>query len=722
MGRDLAATSRREFLIRGAFVGGALLVGPAAAARGAAAPEFGAFGPFLKVAADGTVVVICKHSELGQGAHTGLAVIVAEELDADWRRVRVEMAPADPRVYGHTRLKLQITGGSSTIANSWDQLRKAGAAARGMFVQAAARRWRVPASEIDVADSVLRHAKSGRSAGFGELLAEAASAPPATDPPLKRPESFKLIGSETLTRLDASAKSAGAPIYTQDVDLPGQLTAVVSRPPRFGAKVKTFDAAAVRRAPGVVEVFEIPTGVAVVASSTWAALKGRDLLKVVWDETGAEKRSSAEILADYKRLAVAEAPAGWVRFERRGDVDKAFADPGEVVTLTYDFPYLAHAAMEPMNCVAQVKGTSVRLTYGAQNHTTDQKNIAALVGGRPEEVEIVTVPAGGSFGRRSVGVSDYQRECVEIARRIGGFRPVKLMWTRDDDFRAGYYRPLTHHRIDVKLDESGYPAAWRHRLVSASLLAGTPFGAALPNGIDPTVIEGVQGSPYLAATPVVEASALSPKSVVPVCWLRSVGATHAAMAMEHTIDQLARRAKVDPVAYRRTLYVKAGAARHLRALDLAVEKSSWGTPLPEGWARGVAVHECFGSVVANVVEATLSEGEPKVRRVVAVVDCGLAVTPDIVRAQMEGGVCYGLSYDLYGELKLEGGAVGTTNFDSYRVLRFHEAPVVETYIVPSADPPTGVGEPGTPVIGPALANALLALTGRPTESLPLARA
>ncbi|HKP78238.1 MAG TPA: molybdopterin cofactor-binding domain-containing protein, partial [Phenylobacterium sp.] len=592
--------SRRGLLIGATLVGGSLLVG--GVGRAAGAPQkVGAFGPFIKISPDNAVTVVCKHSELGQGAQTGMAAMVAEELDADWSSLRVETAPADVAVYRHAAVALQLTGGSSSISNSWVQLRTAGAAARAMFVEAAARRWGAPAAEIDVSRGVVSHAKSGRKAGFGELLAAAAAVPPPAEPRLKTPAEFKIIGSQNLTRLDARPKSVGAAIFTQDVELPDQLTAVVAHSPRFGGKVKSFDATAARKVSGVADVFQIPSGVAVVASSTWAALKARDALKVEWDDSAAEMRSSAQILDDYRAATEGKTPAEWLQFEGRGDVQAAFAGPGEMFAASYDFPYLAHAAMEPLNCVAQVDGQRVRLTFGAQAQTFDQINVAALVGGKPDQVEIVTLPAGGSFGRRSVPVSDYQKECVAIAQKIGGFRPVKLVWTREDDFRGGYYRPATHHKIEVKLDGQGYPVAWRHRLASASILAGTLVQGVFGGKIEPATVEGVQGSPYLVATPAVEAHVHYPASPVTVCWLRAVGATHTAMAMEHTIDQLARRAKIDPAEYRRTLYKRARAERHLQTMDLALARSGWGTPLADGWTRGLAVHESFGSVVAVVV-------------------------------------------------------------------------------------------------------------------------
>ena len=439
---------------------------------------------------------------------------------------------------------------------------------------------------------------------------------------------------------------------------------------------------------------------------------------MTWNDDKAEKRSTDAILADYHRIAAGQGDLTAHPFETRGDATGAFNGP--LFNAAYDFPYLAHATMEPMNCVAQVDGNKVKLTFASQIQTLDQINTALVVGTLPGAVEIETLPAGGSFGRRGNNHSDYVVEAVHIAKHVGGGRPVKLVWTREDDMTGGLYRPLTHHAIAIRTDAQGYPAAWRHRVVTQSISKGSLTGG----GFDDTTVEGAQGSPYLAATPVVDGQVYMPDFPVSVLWWRSVGATHTAFAMEHTIDQLARRAGRDPADYRRALYARAGAVanRHRAVLDLACEKAGWGKPLPVGPARGLAVHASFGSVVAQVAEVTMKNGEPRVGRVVCAVDCGVAIAPDLIAAQMEGGVCYGLSAALFGQITLKEGVVEQTKFDAYRVLRMREAPHVETYIIPSTNPPTGAGEPGTPVIAPAVANALLVLNGTPTTSLPFVKA
>lgn len=718
--KDLAQArpSRRDVVVASALVGGTLLVGcsPADIMSAGSKVEVGAFGPFIKIAPDGVVTVISKHVEFGQGNHAGLAAIVAEELDADWTKVQVEQAPANAKLYANGALGAQLTGGSSAIANSWDQLRKAGAGARAMFVQAAANRWNVAVGEVTVKDSVLTHT-SGKTAGFGELLADAAKVPPPTDVKLKDPKTFTLIGTDRVRRKDAQAKSDGTARYTQDVRLPDMLTAVVAHAPRFGAKVKSLDAVDAKKVPGVVDVFEIPTGVAVVAQTTYAARMGREALKLEWDEDKAEKRGSAAIAQLFHDVAAGRnTETKWEAFDQRGDATALASAKGEkVFETTYEFPYLAHATMEPMNCVAAVDGGKVKLTFGSQGQTLDQLAAAKIVGCLPGSVEIETLFAGGSFGRRANFQSDYVAECVHVAKKVGKGRPVKLVWTREDDMRAGYFRPLTIHAVKVQLDKDGYPAAWRHRIVSQSIMKGSPMGG---KGPDQTAIEGTAGSPYLKATPIVDAQVALPDVGVPVLWWRSVGATHTAFVMEHTIDQLAAKAGKDPIEYRRALYTKAGADRHLAALNLAVEKASAPTV---GWTRGVAVHESFGSVVAQVAEVKLEDGVPRVGRVVTAIDCGVAISPDQIAAQMEGGTCYGLSAALFGEVTLTDGQIDQTNFDRYRVLRINEVPMVETNIVPSGNPPSGVGEPGTPVIGPAVANALFALNKTATTRLPFVR-
>jgi isoquinoline 1-oxidoreductase subunit beta len=714
--------SRRDMLVAASVTtGGSLLVAcsPADILALGAPDHFGPFGPFIQIARDGAVTVVSKHIEFGQGNHAGLAAIVAEELDADWDKVKVVQAPANAKVYANTGFGMQGTGGSSAIANSWTQLRTAGAAARAMFVSAAADAWKVPASEIVVKDGVLTH-PSGKSAPFGDLVDAAAKVSPPQKPAFKDPSKFTLIGTDRVRRKDAKAKSEGAARYTQDVHLPNMLTAVVAHSPRFKGKVKSFNADAARKVPGVVDVVQIPTGVAVLAKNTWSAKQGRDALKVEWDDSKAVKRGSADIRAEFRAIASgerkAEGEAAWKSFAAKGKADPG-SGGGKVVEASFDFPYLAHATMEPMNCVAQVGGGKTKLTFGSQIPSADQMNVGLALMTLPGSIEIETLFAGGSFGRRGVLNSDYVVECAQIAQKVGGGRPVKLVWTREDDMAAGKYRPLVHHHVKVELGPDGFPVAWRHRTVAQSQTKGSPMA---DGKLDTSTVEGVLGSPYLKATPNVDGQVSMPDPGVPISWWRSVGHTHTAFVMEHMIDRLAQAAGRDSVDYRRALYEKAGAKRHLAVLDLALEKAG-PTPTP-GWTRGLAVHESFGTVVAEIAEVKLENGRPRVGRVVAAVQCGIPISPDQIAAQIEGGVCYGLSAALYGQITLTDGVVDQHNFDTYRVLRIEEAPKVETYVVASTDAPTGVGEPGTPVIAPAVANALLKITGKPTGELPFVKA
>lgn len=715
-----AEPNRRAFVVSAVMAGGALVVGCGPADMlgiGGPSRDFGAFGPFIRIDPDGSVTVVSKHIEFGQGTHAGLAAIVAEELDADWDRVKVAQAPADAKVYANGKLGVQATGGSSAIANSWDQLRAAGAATRAMFIGAAAQRFGAAPGELAVKDGVVSHGPTGRTASFAELLPAAAKIAPPKSPTPKLAADYRLVGTDRVRRKDAALKSTGQARYTQDVRLPGMLTAVVLHPPRFGATLERFDASATRKVPGVVDVFAIPGGVAVVADNTWAARQGRDALSAEWDQSKAERVSSDTLAARYRAIAAGdEGAVKWQGFEQRG---APIAPGADEIVATYDFPYLAHASMEPMNCVAEIGGGRNKLTFGSQSPSIDQLNAALIVGALPGSIEVETLFAGGSFGRRSNFKSDYVAECVHIAKHVGGGRPVKLVWTREDDMAAGYYRPLTHHRIAVRLGADGLPRSWRHRVVTQSVMKGSPMPFS---GFDDSTVEGAKGSPYLAGVADIDGKVAMIDVGVPVLWWRSVGATHTAFAMEHTVDQLARKAGRDPVDYRRALYERAGVsgARHRAVLDLAVQKAGWGKPAP-GFTQGVAVHESFGSVVAQIAEVKIQNGEPRVGRVVTAIDCGTPIAPDLIAAQMEGGTCLGLAAALYGKIDIKDGVVQQRNFDSYRVLRMRDAPIVETYIVPSNAPPTGVGEPGTPVIAPAVANALLTMTGKPTSSQPIAQ-
>ncbi|WP_175921640.1 xanthine dehydrogenase family protein molybdopterin-binding subunit [Burkholderia latens] len=719
---DSVRPSRRTFLkAAGAAAAVSLTIGfewggLGRRALAATAPAAG-FAPnaFLRITPDGAVTVIAKHVEMGQGAYTGIATIVAEELDADWSSVRVESAPADAKRYANLAFgTMQGTGGSSAMSNSWQQLREAGGKARAMLVSAAAERWKVPAGELTTANGVVTHVKTGKTAAYGTLVADASKLPVPDKVTLKQPADFKLIGHR-IPRVDGPAKSNGTAHFTLDTTLPGMRVALLQRPPRFGATVRSFDATAAKAVPGVVAVVQVPHGVAVVANGFWAAKQGRDALKIDWDETQAERRGSDEIMREYRELAAKPgAPA-----RKDGDADAAIAGAARKVSATYEFPYLAHAPMEPLDAVVKLTANSCEIWAGDQFQTVDQGNAAKVAGLKPEQVQIHTLYAGGSFGRRANAWSDYVVEAVSIAKALGADgKPVKLQWTREDDIQGGFYRPMYFHKLDAGLTADGRLVGWRHRIVGQSILAGTPFEAFMvKNGIDATSVEGAANLPY--AVPNVSVELATTRVGVPVLWWRVVGSSHTAYAVEAFIDEAAHAAGKDPYLFRRDLLTKEPRMRAV--LELAAQKAGWdpAKPLPKGRGRGIAVAEAFKSYVAQVAEVSVdADGKVKVERVVCAVDCGIAINPDIVAAQMEGGIGFGLGAALHGAITLKDGQVEQRNFDGYQVLRMAEMPKVDVHIVPSAEAPTGVGEPGVAPIGPAVANAIFAATGKRHYVLP----
>jgi isoquinoline 1-oxidoreductase beta subunit len=714
---ELFKPSRRQFLVGAAAAGAGLSISfrvPGARAADAAA-ELNPFNGYVTIAPDGKVTIVSAHMDMGQGCYFGIATLVAEELEADRDQLHVIGGAGNIKYYGNVAFggAMQGTGGSTAMFSSFDRYRKAGALARTMLVNAAARRWTVPASEITVEKGVLSHA-SGKKATFGELADAAAQEQVPAEVALKPRDQWKVIGSETFRRLDSRDKATGKQDYTIDLKLPGMLTAMVSHPPLFGAKVKSFDAASAKAVKGVVDVVQISRGVAVVAENTWAAMKGREALQVEWDDSAAETRGTTELFADY--LKQVDQPGKVAA--NRGDADGALAKAAKVIEATYQFPYLAHAALEPMNAVAKRTGDALEIWGGHQLPDLYQGVAAQIAGVKPENVQLHVMKTGGSFGRRAVADADVIVEAVETAKAIGWKAPVKVQWTREDDMRGGRYRPLFVHKVKVGLDEAGNIVAWQHRQVGQSIVDGTPFAAMMKDGVDPTSVEGVSDQPY--AMENFRSEIVNAKVGVPVLWWRSVGHTHTAYVMETMIDDIARQTGKDPVALRRSLLKDH--PRHLAVLDLAAEKAEWGKEMPKGTFRGVALHESFGTVVAEIADVTMDDkGGFKVERVVCAVDCGTAVNPDQVRAQMEGGIGFGLGSVLHEELTLTKGAVDQGNYDAYLPLRIDEMPKVETYIVPSEAVPSGVGEPGVPPIGPAVANALAGATGKHVRILPFAK-
>lgn len=669
------------------------------------------FNPFVKIDTDNNVTVIVKHLDKGQGVTTGLPTIIAEELDAAWSQMKHEFAPVNTPVYENFVFHIQGTGGSSSIANSWMQYRQAAAAARAMLVDAAAARWQVPAAEISVSDGVVSHGDN--SATFGELAADAATQTPPESPTLKDPSEFKLIGTK-IHRLDSNAKTDGTATFTLDAERPGMLIALVAHAPMFGAKVASFDASAAKAIDGVSDVVQIPTGVAVLADNFWSAKKGRDALSIEWDESDVESRSSDAIHADFE---AAIAAGDGIAARNDGDASGALASAGKTLSAEYRFPYLSHATMEPMNIVIELSEDKCEMWFGSQLQTVDQGTVASIVELPPENVFINTLFAGGSFGRRAVPTSDYIAEAAHIVKAIDGKAPVKLLWTREDDMQAGFYRPLSSHTIQAGLDSDGNITGWQHKAAAQSIFAGTPFSMLVQNGLDPSIVEGSSELPY--AIPNVNVQGYMMDGKVPVLWWRSVGHSQNAFVVETFFDEVAKEAGKDPVALR--LEMLKDHPRHTGVLKLVAEKAGWGEDPGPGRGRGVAVHESFGSVVAEIVDVTVADdGSFSVDKVWCAVDCGIAINPDIVVAQMEGGIGYGLSAALREGLMLDGGKVMQSNFDTYRSLRINEMPEIEVHIVKSGNAPTGVGEPGLPPLAPALANALADATGKRIRKLPIA--
>jgi isoquinoline 1-oxidoreductase beta subunit len=728
--------SRRRFLqgVGGLALG--IYAGAALADHGRAAPGSVRNKPavnfepnaFVRIALDSTVTVVSKHLEMGQGTYTGLATLLAEELDADWEQVRVEGAPADVGKYKNSLLGVQATGGSTAMANSYEQMRKAGAVARAMLVAAAAQEWKVSAKSITV-DSGWLYA-AGHKASFGQLAAKAAQQPVPLDVTLKDPKDFKLIGQSKLHRKDHIDKTDGTAVFTQDYKLPDMLVAVVAHPRRFGAVPRTVNADKARAVPNVVDVVQFSgdkrtrfSGIAVLAKNTWAARSGRDALEIDWDESHAFKLGSAEILAQYKVMAGKD---GLVA-RKQGDTAAAFAAmQGRLIEAEYELPYLAHAPMEPMNCLVRLGDGSCEIWNGEQFQTGDQTAIAALLKLPAKNVTLHQLYAGGSFGRRANPSSDYLLEAVSIAKAAWdkGVRvPVKLMWTREEDTRGGYYRPAFYHKAKLALDGDGKLAAWQHRIVTQSIIKGTPFESfAIKDGIDGLSVEGVADMAYEVPNLRVELS--TPDNIgVPVLSWRSVGHSANTFVSEGLVDEAAAAAGRDPYQYRRDMLSKA--PRLKGVLELAATKAGWGQSLKPGAAaekrgRGLAVHEAFNTYVAQVAEVTVkSDGRFKVDRVVCAVDCGLAINPDVIVAQMQGGIGFGLAAALHGAITLKDGVVEQSNFHEYIPLRINEMPQVDVHIVPSAEKPTGVGEPGVPPIAPAVVNALYNATGKRIRKLPI---
>lgn len=709
---------RRSFLATSATaVGGFMLafhlpmvlkksLGQALAAEAPKAGAIPAPNAFVQILPDDSITLVINKLEMGQGVNTSMAQLLAEELECDWTKIRSVSAPVDA-VYNHTGFGTQMTGGSTALASSWDQHRKVGAAMREMLKSAAAARWGVPVSEVKAANGFITHAAKGKLS-YGALAAEAAKLPVPQHVALKAPKDFKVIG-QSKKRVDAKDKSNGKAVFGLDVRVPGMVFAVVARPPSPGAKLGAVDEAAARKIPGVVDVVRFSDRIAVLGKNTFAARQGREALNAQW--TGVGTYSSDQIMAKFKEQA--KSP-GTVAAEK-GDAAKALAAADRTLELEYEFPYLAHASMEPLNCTVSFDGKKAEIWSGHQMPTIDRDTAAKVLGLKPEQVTVNTVYAGGSFGRRASKNSDYVVEACELAKVVK--KPLQLVYTREDDMRAYYYRPMNYHRVRIGL-KGKQVSGWDHRLVGQTVMGNSFFEMMIKGGIEPAVVEGVNDTHY--ALPDFRCEVTRGDSPVPTLWWRSVGHTHTAYAMETAIDELAYARGLDAMKMRKEMLAKS--PRHMAVLELLEKETGWGRKKPaKGRAWGLAIHESFGSVVGQVAEVSLDGKLPKVHRVWCVAHCGQVVNPDGARSQLEGGIVFGLTAAYQSEITLEAGQVQNGNFHDYPVMRMHEAPKVTVAFVKTEEPPTGLGEPGVPPIAPAVANAYFQLTKKRLRKLPFVK-
>jgi len=668
-----------------------------------------ALNAFVRIGTDETVTVISNHSEMGQGIYTSLPMLLNEELEADWARVRVESSPVEA-VYNHTVFGIMMTGGSTTTNSEYDRFRKMGAMARIMLIAAAAQSWNVDPQTCRAEKSYVIHTPTGRRASYGSLSEAASKITPPTDIPLKDPKDFTLVG-KPMHRLDTPSKTNGTAQFGLDVYIPGMLTAVVARAPVFGGKVASFNADKAKAIPGVVNVVQVPSGVAVIAKGFWPAKLGREKLEITWDEGPGAGLSTVEMRAQYSAMSKT---SGLIA-KKVGDPAATLAGAAKTITAEYEVPYLAHCMMEPLNTVVDLHEDRCEIWSGTQFQTGDRAAAAKVAGLKPEQVTLHTTLLGGGFGRRANPASDFVTEATEVAKAAKA--PVKVVWTREDDIRGGWYRPMWYDHFAAGLDASGNPVAWTHTIVGQSIMAGTMFESfGVKDGIDSTSVEGA--ADILYGIPNLQVDLHTTKNEVPVQWWRSVGHSHTGFSVEAFLDEVAHAGGKDPYQLRRTLL--ANQPRMLAVLDLVAQKANWGSALPAGRARGIATHFSFDSYVAQVAEVSVEkDGTVRVHRVVAAVDCGRTVNPDTVKGQIEGGIIFGLTAALKTEITLEKGRVQQRNFNDYPMVRMFESPAIEVYIVPSTEHPTGVGEPGVPPVAPAVANAIFAATGKRVRRLPI---
>lgn len=704
--------ARRRFLKMTALAGGGFALGVTLDAcqrrgttRATMTPGDAPFVPnaWVRITPDDVVTIVVDKSEMGQGVWTSMPMLVAEELDADWSKIRLEQAPAAD-VYKNPKLGIEATGGSTSVASSYLPLRTAGAAARAVLVAAAAQQWQVSADTIRTRNGVL-HGPDGKTLSYGAVASAAAKLTPPENPKLKSADEFVLLG-KPIPRTDTPSKVDGSAVFGIDMKLPGMLFATVAHSPVFGGTVKHYDAARAKAIPGVKAVVPVTDGVAVVARDYWTAHKALLAMPIEWDDRGHGNVSSASILKDFE---VAARRPGAVA-ENKGNAAHALHGAAKIIHAVYEIPFQAHATMEPMNCTAHVRPDGCEIWAPTQNQTGTQTTAAQITGLPPSKIVVHTTMLGGGFGRRFE--KDFVDDAVRISKAMNA--PVKLIWSREEDTTHDFYRPAVYNRLTGALDRDGKPIAWTHRLVGPSIMSRV-IPSMVKNGIDPTAVEGAIDLPY--EVPNVHVDYVLKNTIVPVGFWRSVGNSYTGFIKESFIDELAHAADKDPYSFRRAL-MKPG-SRDLAVLELAADRAGWGKPLPAGVFRGIAVHKSFGSYAAEVAEVSVHDGAVQVHRVVCAIDCGAVVNPNTVTAQIEGAIIFAMTGALKGPITLDQGQVQERNFDRYPMVRMNEAPKIEVYIVQSTEPPSGLGEPGVPPLAPAIGNAIFAATGKRIRTLPI---
>ena len=707
---------RREFLQSAAAGVTGLVIGfylPNRLGARAAAAEALAFAPnaWIRIGTDETVTLVIDKSEMGQGVSTSLSMLIAEELECDWKKIRTVFAPA-AKEYANPIFGMQGTGGSTSVRGMWTPLQKAGAQAREMLITAAAERWGVDKGVCRAEDSQVIHAqikeRPNERLSYGSLAEAAGKLPVPSDVKLKDPKEFRIVG-KAMKRLDSADKSCGRSEFGIDVRQPGMLHAVVARCPVFGGKVASFNADKAKAVPGVKQALQISSGVAVVADNTWSAMQGREALEIKWEEGPNAALTSAAIR---KMLEEGASKPGGAVARKEGDVTAGFAGAAKKIEAVYEAPFLAHATMEPMNCTAHVRADGCDVWAPTQFQGLAQMMAAKIAGLKPEQVNIHTTYLGGGFGRRAE--QDFVIEAVEISKAAGA--PVQVTWSREDDMQHDFYRPASYSRFEAGLDAEGWPVAWSNRIACPSIMSRFIPGA-VKDGLDESSVEGAADLPY--AIPNIFVDYQLTETGIPVGFWRSVGHSQNAFFSECFLDELAAASGKDPYEFRRRLLQKA--PRHLGVLELAATKAGWGEALPAGRYRGIAVLKSFESYVAEVAEVSVDKKSSGVRvhGVVCAVDCGRTVNPLTIEAQMQSAIVFGMTAALKGEITINKGRVEQGNFDEYQMLRMNEMPKVEVHIMPSDQPASGIGEPGTPPIAPAVCNAIFAATGKRIRRLPI---